>query len=61
MVILTATPIPFVGGWTGAIAAFVFGVNPKKAVALVSIGAAIGGFIVTLLTLGAITLFKMPF
>lgn len=56
VVILVATPIPFVGGWTGAIAAFVFGVPPKKAVPLVFMGSLLAGVIVTLLTLGALSI-----
>ncbi|MCH8741480.1 small multi-drug export protein [Patescibacteria group bacterium] len=52
VIILVATPIPFVGGWTGAIAAFVFGISFKKALPLVIIGSAIAGIIVTILTLG---------
>jgi uncharacterized membrane protein len=52
--ILTATPIPFIGGWTGAIAAFVFGVPAKRATVLVILGALTAGLIVTALTLLAI-------
>jgi len=52
VVILVATPIPFVGGWTGAICAFVFGIPFKKALPLVFIGSLLAGVIVTLLTLG---------
>lgn len=53
VVLLTATPIPFIGGWTGAIAAFVFGVPFFKAAGLLVIGSSIAGIIVTVLTLGA--------
>jgi len=52
VVVLVATPIPFIGGWTGAIAAFVFGIPFKKALLLVTIGCLIAGIIVTLITLG---------
>ncbi len=50
VIILTAIPIPFVGGWTGAIAAFLLEVPVKKAVWLVAIGAMISGIIVSFLT-----------
>lgn len=52
VILLVATPIPFIGGWTGAIAAFVFGIPFKKALPLIIIGALLAGLIVTLITLG---------
>jgi len=52
VLILVATPIPFVGGWTGAICAFLFGIPFKKALPLVVIGCIISGIIVTLATIG---------
>lgn len=52
VIILVATPIPFIGGWTGAVAAFVFGIPFKKALPLVIIGSSLAGIIVTILTLG---------
>lgn len=52
VIILVAIPIPFIGGWTGAIAAFVFGISFKKALPLVIIGSLLAGLIVTALTLG---------
>lgn len=51
VVVLTATPIPFIGGWSGAIAAFVFGVPFWRALPLVTVGALLGGAIVTAITL----------
>lgn len=54
VLILVATPIPFIGGWTGAIAAFVFGVPLKYALPLIILGSLIAGAIVTILTLGTI-------
>lgn len=52
VIILIATPIPFIGGWTGAIAAFVFGIPFKKALPLVIIGSLLAGIVVTIITLG---------
>ncbi|MBU0476525.1 small multi-drug export protein [Patescibacteria group bacterium] len=56
VIILTAIPIPFVGGWTGAISAFVFGIPFKKALPLVIIGCLLAGVIVTLMSLGFLKL-----
>ena len=52
VIILVATPVPFIGGWTGAVAAFVFGIPFKRALPLVTAGVLIAGLIVTILTLG---------
>ncbi len=52
VLLLTATPIPFVGGWTGAIAAVVFGLKFREAFPLLLGGVMIAGIIVSMLTLG---------
>jgi len=49
--ILTATPIPLLGGWTGPLAAFVFNIKLKKSIPLVILGCMAAGVIVTILTL----------
>lgn len=49
--ILTATPIPLLGGWTGPLAAFVFNIKLKKSIPLVILGCMVAGAIVTMLTL----------
>jgi len=51
VVVLTAIPIPFIGGWTGALANFILEIPAKKGIILVSLGAMISGIIVSLLTL----------
>ncbi len=48
--ILSATPIPFIGGMTGALAAFVFGVPIKKSLPLLLLGTMVAGLIVLGLT-----------
>lgn len=53
LVIFVAIPLPMTGGWSGALAAFVFGVPPRVAIPLVGVGVAIAGVIVTVLTKGA--------
>ena len=45
--ILAATPIPFLGGMTAALAAFVFGVKLKKSLPLMLFGTMVSGIIVT--------------
>jgi uncharacterized membrane protein len=50
--ILAATPIPLLGGMTGALAAFVFGVPLKKSLPLMLAGTMVSGVIVVALTLG---------
>ncbi len=56
LVVLVAIPLPFTGAWTGALAAFVFGIPIKKAFPLIILGVLIAGIIVSLLTIGVINL-----
>lgn len=49
--ILAATPIPLIGGLTGALAAFVFGVPYRKAIPLLLVGTMAAGGIVLGITL----------
>jgi uncharacterized membrane protein len=49
--ILTAIPVPLVGGWTGPLAAFVFDIKLKKSIPLIILGCATAGIIVVALTL----------
>ena len=52
LITLVAIPLPVTGGWTGALAAYVFGIPFKKAAPLILIGVVIAGVIVTAATLG---------
>jgi len=52
LITLVAIPLPVTGGWTGALAAYVFGIPFKKAAPLILIGVVIAGVIVTAITLG---------
>ena len=52
--ILTATPIPLLGGWTGPLAAFVFDIKLKKSIPLIILGCMTAGIIVTLVTIFSI-------
>jgi uncharacterized membrane protein len=49
--ILAATPIPLLGGLTGALAAFVFGVALKKSLPLLLIGTMVSGALVVMITI----------
>jgi uncharacterized membrane protein len=49
--ILAATPIPLLGGMTGALAAFVFGVPLKKSLPLLLFGTMVSGLIVLGITI----------
>jgi uncharacterized membrane protein len=51
LVVLVAVPLPFTGAWTGAVAAFLFGIPFKKALWLILLGIAIAGLIVSTLSL----------
>lgn len=48
--ILTATPIPLLGGWTGPLAAFVFNIKLRKSIPLIILGCMAAGVIVTVFT-----------
>src|SRR4030042_7084909 len=48
--VLTATPIPLLGGWTGPLAAFVFNIKLKKSIPLIVLGCMTAGGVVSVLT-----------
>jgi uncharacterized membrane protein len=49
--ILAATPIPLLGGMTGALAAFIFGIPLKKSIPLMLAGTMLSGIIVLAITI----------
>jgi uncharacterized membrane protein len=49
--ILAAIPVPFLGGMTGALAAFIFGVPLKKSLPLLLFGTMVSGMIVLGITI----------
>jgi uncharacterized membrane protein len=53
--LFVAIPLPMTGAWTGAAAAFVFGVRPRLAIPAIAAGILIAGTIVTLVVTGAAT------
>ncbi len=52
LITLVAIPLPLTGGYTGALAAYLFGIPFRKALPLILLGIIIAGIIVTLLTTG---------
>ena len=50
LIVFVAIPLPGSGAWTGSLVAYLFGVKYKKALLLISIGVALSGIIVALLT-----------
>jgi uncharacterized membrane protein len=49
--VLAATPIPLLGGMTGALAAFIFGVPLKKSIPLMLAGTMVSGLIILAITI----------
>jgi uncharacterized membrane protein len=56
LVIFVAIPLPNTGAWTGALAAWIFGLPFKKSIGAIFIGVLVAGIIVSLITLGAVKL-----
>lgn len=56
LVTFVAIPLPVTGAWSGAVAAFVFGIPPKKSLPLIFAGVLIAGIIVSLLTIGVVSI-----
>ena len=59
LVILVAIPLPMTGAWTGSLAAWTFGIPPRRAIPLIALGVLIAGLIVTVVTLSGIELGKI--
>jgi uncharacterized membrane protein len=56
--LFVAIPLPFTGGWTGAIGAFILGLPFKVGFVIVSLGVLIASVIVSVLTLSGIAIEK---
>ena len=52
LISFVAIPLPITGAWTGTLAAYIFGIQPKKALALILAGVMIAGVIITLISMG---------
>ncbi len=53
LTVFVAIPLPMTGAWSGALAAFVFGISRTKAFMAILLGIIISSIIVTAVTLGA--------
>lgn len=51
LIVFVAIPLPLTGGWSGALAAHIFRIPPKKSAVLILIGVIIAGIIVSLISL----------
>ncbi len=56
LMLFVAIPLPITGAWTGAAAAFLFGVPFRRAMAAIIAGVLIAGIIVSLTTVGITSL-----
>ena len=56
LIIFVAIPLPMTGAWSGAVAAFVFGIPYKKALLYIFTGVFLAGLIVTAISLGVVNL-----
>jgi len=61
LMMFVAIPLPFTGAWTGALAAFLFGIPKKKSLFFITLGILIAGILVTILSLGGIGIFNNIF
>ncbi len=61
LILLVAIPLPGTGAWTGALAAFVFGVRFRLALPAIVIGVIIAGILVTSIVAGGSTAFRAIF
>lgn len=52
LITFVAIPLPITGAWSGALAAFVFGVERRRALPLIALGVLIAGLIVLAITYG---------
>lgn len=50
LVLFVAIPLPITGAWTGSLAAFLFGIPPKRAFWLILTGICLAGIIVSIIT-----------
>lgn len=59
--LFTAVPLPFTGGWTAALAAFLFGIPRRRALPLIAGGVAVAGVLVLALYQAGIFIFNFQF
>lgn len=57
LVIFVAIPLPLTGAWSGAAAAYLLGIPFGRAFGLIALGVAMAGVVVTVASVGVISLF----
>lgn len=57
LLIFVAIPLPVTGAWTGSVAAFLFSIPRRRAILFITGGVIIAGLIVTLISIGAFSIF----
>lgn len=58
LLFFVAIPLPMTGAWTGALAAFLFGIKMRHAIPILLLGVMVAGIIVTFMTLGIESLLR---
>lgn len=61
LAIFVGIPLPMTGAWTGALIAWILGLDRKKSFAAIAAGVLLAAIIVTAVTLGSIGLFRIAF
>ena len=59
LILFVAIPLPVTGAWTGTVAAFLFGIRFRYALPAILLGILLAGTVVTLASLGAISLWTL--
>ncbi|EKD33107.1 MAG: hypothetical protein ACD_76C00094G0038 [uncultured bacterium] len=59
LAIFVAIPLPMTGVWTASMAAVFFGIKPRVAIIAITSGMLVAGIIVTLATVGAVSVFNI--
>ncbi len=59
LIFFVGIPLPVTGAWTGSVAAFLFGIRFKYALPAIVLGVLLAGIVVTLASLGVITLWTL--
>lgn len=59
LMLFVAVPLPFTGVWTGALLAYVFGIQFKHAAVFIAAGSLIAAIIVAAISLGGLFIFSL--
>jgi uncharacterized membrane protein len=57
--LFVAVPLPMTGGWTGILAAHIFGIRAKYAIPAVTAGVVVAGIVVTLASQGVLHFWRL--